>query len=90
MLSNYTLWGGCGGEYVSKGTVAPLTQLNNSLHTDKRLYAEDIRGNLVYAEIIQTTERELIRDAFKKIFREWEKLSQRTMTKMFIVSMSDD
>lgn len=77
-LSKSSLWGGCDGGRFSKGMAASLSQLNNSLHIDKRLYAEDIQGSLAYAEIlcdtkiIQPTELELIRDAFKIIRREWE------------------
>jgi argininosuccinate lyase len=71
-----SLWG-CGGRF-SGGMACSLTQLNNSLSIDKRLFAEDIRGSLAYAEvlcdakIIQFVELELIRDAFKIIRREWE------------------
>jgi argininosuccinate lyase len=70
------LWG-CGGRF--SGGMAPcLTQLNNSLPIDKRLFSEDITGSLAYAEvlcdakILNSSELELIRDAFKIIRREWE------------------
>lgn len=77
-ISKFTLWGGCGGGRFSSGMAATLTQLNNSLSIDKRLYAEDIRGSLAYSEIlcdakiIRPFELELIRDGFKIIQREWE------------------
>lgn len=70
-----SLWG-CEGRF-SSGMATSLSQLNNSLPIDKRLFAEDIRGSVAYAEILfdakilQSTELELIRDAFKIIKREW-------------------
>lgn len=75
-LSKSSLGGGCGR--FSERMAASLTQLNNSLHIDKRLYAEDFQHNLSYAEIlcdtkiIQSTQREFNR---KIILRECEKLN---------------
>lgn len=74
------LWGGGGGcgSRFGNGMSTSLTQLNNSLPIDKRLFHEDITGSLAYAEIlcdakiIEASELELIRDAFKIILREWE------------------
>lgn len=69
------LWG-CGGRF-SSGMATCLTQLNNSLPIDKRLFAEDIIGSLAYAEILcdakilESSELDLIRDAFRIIHREW-------------------
>lgn len=70
------LWG-CGGRF-SHGMNADLTQLNCSLHIDRRLAQEDICGSLAYAKIlcqakiIQTSELELIQKAFQIVSREWE------------------
>jgi argininosuccinate lyase len=55
-----------------------LSQLNNSLAIDKRLYAEDINGSLAYdqilseAKIIRANELETIRSGFKINQREWD------------------
>lgn len=70
------LWGGEGR--FSCGMNVNLTQLNNSLSVDKRLYAEDIRGSLAYAEvltdakIIQPDELERIKSGFDIIQHEWD------------------
>lgn len=70
------MWGGEGR--FCGGMDADLVQLNNSLSIDKRLYAEDIRGSLAYAQvlcdakIIRTDELELIESGFKIIQREWD------------------
>jgi argininosuccinate lyase len=71
-----SLWG-CGGRF-SQSMNVDLTQLNNSLQVDKRLYAEDISGSIAYmealchAKIIQASEVEIIRSALQIIRREWE------------------
>lgn len=55
-----------------------LAQLNNSLSIDRRLYAEDIRGSLAYAQIlsdakiIQPDELKMIESGFKSIQLEWD------------------
>lgn len=76
MESSRKLWGG-GGRFCG-GMNADLIQLNNSLSIDKRLYAEDIKGSLAYAQILrdvkilQSDELELIESGFKIIQREWD------------------
>lgn len=67
---------GCGGRFSEQMNVT-LAQLNNSLAVDKRLYAEDIRGSVAYAEIlseinlITKSELDQIKSAFNIILREW-------------------
>ena len=74
--SNKPLWGG-GGRF-SCGMNTNLTKLNNSLSIDKRLYAEDIRGSLAYAEvltdakIIHLDELKKIKSGFEIVKREWD------------------
>lgn len=69
------LWG-CGGRF--KKLNVDLTQLNNSLHIDKRLVQQDISGSLAYSKILcetgilEQTEFEMIQSAFQIISREWE------------------
>ena len=69
------LWG-CGGRFSQKMN-EDLTKLNNSLHIDKRLAEEDIRGSAAYAtvlcaaKIIQPGELEVIQRALQKISEEW-------------------
>lgn len=70
------LWGG-GGRFGC-GMNVNLSQLNNSLSIDKRLYGEDIKGSLAYAQIlfdakiICASELESIQSGFKIIQREWD------------------
>ncbi|CAG9798630.1 unnamed protein product [Chironomus riparius] len=70
------LWG-CGGRF-SRGMNVDLTQLNNSLHIDKRLAQQDISGSLAYSKILCQTgileqaEFEMIQSAFQIISREWD------------------
>lgn len=70
------LWGGDGR--FGCGMNTDLSRLNNSLGVDKRLYAEDIRGSLAYAEILvdskilQLDELAVIRSGFIIIQAEWE------------------
>lgn len=70
------MWGGEGR--FSCGMNVNLTQLNNSLSVDKRLFAEDIRGSLAYAEIltdakiIQADELKTIKSGFAIIEHEWK------------------
>lgn len=67
---------GSGGRFAKQMNVT-LAQLNNSLAVDKRLYAEDIRGSVAYAEIlsqinlITRSEFDQIKSAFNIILREW-------------------
>src|SRR5690349_15787018 len=74
MKSSSKLWGG--GRFC--GMNADLTELNNSLSIDKRLYSQDIRGSLAYAQvlrdanIIQTDELEMIEKSFNIIQQEWD------------------
>lgn len=74
--STSKLWG-CGGRF-SKSMNVNLTQLNNSLHVDKRLAQQDISGSLAYAKILcqakilEQTEFEMIQSALHIISREWE------------------
>lgn len=69
------LWGGEGR--FSCGLNVNLSQLNNSLSIDKRLFAEDIRGSLAYAEvltdakIIKHDELLKIKAGFDVILHEW-------------------
>lgn len=71
------LWGGGDGRFGC-GMNADLSRLNNSLAVDKRLYGEDIRGSLAYAEILvdskilQPDEFAVIRSGFKIIQAEWD------------------
>lgn len=68
---------GCGGRFSDQMNVT-LAQLNNSLAVDKRLYAEDIRGSVAYAEILceinllTKSELDQIKSAFNIILREWK------------------
>lgn len=70
------LWG-CGGRFSEQMNVT-LAQLNNSLAVDKRLYAEDIRGSVAYAEVlseinlITKSEFDQIKSAFNIILCEWK------------------
>lgn len=74
--TNKPLWGG-GGRF-SCGMNIDLAELNRSLSIDKRLYDEDIRGSLAYAEvltdakIIQPDELERIKLGFDIVKHEWE------------------
>lgn len=67
---------GSGGRFAEQMNVT-LAQLNNSLAVDKRLYAEDIRGSVAYAEIlseinlITRSELDQIKSALNIILREW-------------------
>ena len=76
MEKSSKLWGG-GGRFGC-GMNNILSQLNNSLSIDKRLYAEDILGSLAYAQIlfdakiIRASELETIQSGFKIIQREWD------------------
>jgi argininosuccinate lyase len=76
MEKSTKLWGG-GGRFGC-GMNVNLSQLNNSLAIDKRLYAEDIKGSLAYAQILSeakiicASELETIRSGFKIIQREWD------------------
>ncbi|CAO1336742.1 unnamed protein product [Diamesa serratosioi] len=68
---------GSGGRFSEQMNVT-LAQLNNSLAVDKRLYAEDIRGSVAYAEILSEinlltkSEFDQIKSAFNIILREWK------------------
>lgn len=70
------LWGGEGR--FSGGMNPLLSQLNNSLTVDQRLYAEDISGSLAYAEvlkdakIIKADELEAIISGLEIVKREWD------------------
>lgn len=75
MEESTKLWG-CGGRFSTMNV--DLQQLNNSLHVDKRLFAEDIAGSLAYAEVLRDVEilddRELklIREGFEIVKSEWQ------------------
>lgn len=76
MEKSSKLWGG-GGRFGC-GMNINLSQLNNSLSIDKRLFAEDIKGSLAYAQIlsdakiISISELETIQSGFEIIQREWD------------------
>lgn len=76
MESSSKLWGGDGR--FGCGMNVDLSRLNDSLSTDKRLYAEDICGSLAYArilldaKIIRADELRAIESGFEVVRREWE------------------
>ncbi|XP_066599605.1 argininosuccinate lyase [Prorops nasuta] len=71
---NSKLWGG----RFSKDTDLEFTKLNASIDIDKRLYAEDIEGSIVYAKalwksgILTEEELNLLIDGLQQVRNEWE------------------
>lgn len=72
--SNNVLWG---GGFLEKPNES-LVKMNNSLHLDKALWEEDIRGSIVYAkalfhaDILTEKEFTVIENGLKEVESEWK------------------